>query len=107
MLPVLIVAIVFSVPLAAIVGAYWVRVKRMELESGAPARETEARLRALESENRELRSRVEVLETIVTSDDAPKQRTRVRVAAEPAGPTEVHDAEIVEPGAATKRATRG
>lgn len=102
MLPVLIVAIVFSVPLAAIVGAYWVRVKRMELESGAPARETEARLRAMESENRELRARVEVLETIVTSDEAPR-RTRVRVAAEPPTVVEAHEAEIVEPRATAAR----
>ena len=55
----LIVAIVFSVPLSAIVGAYWVKVKRLELEAGA--KDVEPRLRALEAENRELRERVEVL----------------------------------------------
>lgn len=76
MLPVLIVAIVFSVPLAAIVGSFWVKVKRMEYQSGA--RDVEPRLRALEAENRELRQRIEVLETIATSD-APRARSRVRV----------------------------
>lgn len=81
MLPAIIVGIVFSVPLSAIVGAYWVKVKRLELESGGPAREIDARLRALEAENRELRSRVEVLETIATSDTPSSARTRVRVAA--------------------------
>ncbi|MFO0625205.1 MAG: hypothetical protein U0325_06260 [Polyangiales bacterium] len=47
----LIVAIVFSVPLSAIVGSYWVKVKRLELETGA--KDVEPRLRALEAENRE------------------------------------------------------
>ena len=76
-MPVLIVAIVFSVPLAAILGAYWVRVKRMEFEAGA--RDVEPRLRALEAENRELRQRVETLETIATDADPARLRTRVRV----------------------------
>ncbi len=76
-MPVIIVAIVFSVPLAAILGAYWVRVKRMEFEAGA--RDVEPRLRALEAENRELRQRVEVLETIATDADPARLRARVRV----------------------------
>ncbi len=79
MLPALIVAIVFSVPLAAILGSYWVKVKSMEFAAGG--RDQEPRLRALEAENRELRQRVEVLETIVTSDDPKRASTRVRVAA--------------------------
>lgn len=94
----LILLIVFSVPLAAIVGGYWVKVKRMELESGG--RDLDPRMRALEAENRELRQRVEVLETIVTSD-AP--RTRVRVEAAPAEAREVVEAEARE-AAATRRA---
>ncbi len=78
MLPVLIVAIVFSVPLAAILGSFWVKVKRMEFEAGG--RDFEPRMRALEAENRELRQRVEVLETIVTSDEPRRGSTRVRAA---------------------------
>ncbi len=78
-MPVLIIAIVFSVPLAAIVGSFWVRVKRMEFEAGG--RDQEPRMRALEAENRELRQRIETLETIVTVDDPRGARTRVRVAA--------------------------
>jgi hypothetical protein len=98
-MPVLIVAIVFSVPLAAIVGAFWVKVKRMEFEAGA--RDVEPRLRALEAENRELRSRVEVLETIVTSDEPQRLRTRVRVeAAAPAA------SEAVEVAASAARDVR-
>jgi hypothetical protein len=85
----LIVAIVFSVPLSAIVGSYWVKVKRLELESGA--KDVEPRLRALEAENRELRQRVEVLETIATSDSPA--RTRVRVDATPRAP-EGHALEV-------------
>jgi hypothetical protein len=85
----LIVAIVFSVPLSAIVGSYWVKVKRLELESGA--KDVEPRLRALEAENRELRQRVEVLETIATSDSPA--RTRVRVDASPRAP-EGHELEV-------------
>lgn len=77
-MPVLIIAIVFSVPLAAIIGSFWVRVKRMEFEAGG--RDHEPRMRALEAENRELRQRVETLETIVTMDDHRGARTRVRVA---------------------------
>lgn len=100
MLPVLIVAIVFSVPLAAIVGAFWVKVKRMEFEAGA--RDVEPRLRALEAENRELRQRVEVLETIVTSDEPQRLRTRVRVEA----PAPTATAEPAEVAAAPAREVR-
>lgn len=96
-----IVAVVFSVPLAAILGGYWVRVKRIELESGGPARELDARLRALEAENRELRSRVETLETIATSD-APRSRVRV-TAAEPSRQHE-HEHEI--PTASAQQSSR-
>ncbi len=79
MLPAFIIAVVFSVPLAAIIGAYIVKLRRMELEAGGgEGRETDARLRALEAENRDLRTRVEVLETIVTSDD-PRAAAKVRM----------------------------
>jgi len=93
-MPVLIIAIVFSVPLAAILGAYWVRVKRMEFEAGA--RDVEPRLRALEAENRELRQRVETLETIATDADPARLRTRVRVesAATAAAPGETSEAAV-------------
>ena len=100
MLPVLIVAIVFSVPLAAIIGAFWVKVKRMEFEAGA--RDVEPRLRALEAENRELRQRVEVLETIATDDEPQRLRTRVRV--EPAATAAAGEpAESAAPAAQSAR----
>lgn len=76
---VLILGIIFSVPLSAILGAYWVRIKRMDLEAGKGGASDE-RLRALEAEARELRARVEVLETIVTSDH-PRGRVRVEASA--------------------------
>jgi hypothetical protein len=90
---VLILGIIFSVPLSAILGAYWVRIKRLDAEGGGAA---DARLRALEAEARELRARVEVLETIATSDH-PKGRVRV----EPATP------EAQEVPAAASGAARG
>lgn len=90
MTEVLVVAIVFSVPLAAILGSFWMRVKRMEFEAGG--RDLEPRLRALEAENRELRQRVEVLETIVTSDEPRRGSTRVRVQPEQAAPSQPDEA---------------
>lgn len=100
MLPVLILAIVMSVPLAAIVGSFWVRVKRMEFEAGG--RDLDPRLRALEAENRELRQRVEVLETIVTSDEPRRAATRVRVQPTEAAP----EADEVEAATAAPKTAR-
>lgn len=102
MTEVLVVAIVFSVPLAAIVGSFWMRVKRMEFESGG--RDQEPRLRALEAENRELRQRVEVLETIVTSDEPRRGSTRVRV--QPAEATAPRSDEVALSEAAAREARR-
>jgi uncharacterized protein YlxW (UPF0749 family) len=77
MLDAIIVLIVFSVPLSAIIGSFWLKAKRLEHESGG--REFEPRMRALEAENRDLRQRVETLETIVTSDEPRRGSTRIRV----------------------------
>lgn len=102
MLPVLIVAIVFSVPLAAILGSFWVKVKRMEFEAGG--RDMDPRVRALEAENRELRQRVEVLETIVTSDDPRRGSTRVRATfdAPPRGEEAHVEASMADPKSARR-----
>src|SRR5579884_1950304 len=74
---VIVVAIVFSVPISAILSGAWLRAKKLELQSGGDRRLAE-RVERLAAENDDLRKRVEVLETIVTSD-APVSRTRVRV----------------------------
>jgi len=64
------VVLIFGTPLAAIGAFTALRLKRMQLEGGAKATpELERRLLALEGENRELRGRVETLETIATSGD--------------------------------------
>jgi predicted nuclease with TOPRIM domain len=89
MLDAIIVLIVFSVPLSAIIGSFWLKAKRIEHESGGST--LEPRLRALEAENRELRQRVETLETIVTSDEPHRGSTRVRVQ-----PTQTAAPDVVE-----------
>lgn len=68
---------VFSVPLAAIFGAVYLKAQRLKLQAGAAADpRLGARLASLEADNAEMRARIETLETIVTSDDV---RPRVRV----------------------------
>lgn len=78
---VLIVAIVFAVPISAIVSWAKIKMKRLELEAGVGGnRQLEDKMRQLERENADLQQRVGVLESIVTMD-APAPRTRVRVEA--------------------------
>lgn len=74
---VLIIAIVFAVPISAIVAWAKVRLRRIELESGIGAHDNGQRLAALERENADLRARVSVLESIVTLDEHPPTRVRV------------------------------
>ena len=71
-----IVLAVFSVPLAAIASSTWLRHKKMQLEAGGMTPQLQQRLLMIENENRELKSRVETLETIATGlegADGPKQ----------------------------------
>lgn len=66
---VLIMAIIFSVPLTAILGRVYLKAKAIDAQRGAGA-DAERRLLALERENAELKARVETLETIATSEPA-------------------------------------
>jgi hypothetical protein len=71
MTAVLILLAIFSVPLGGILARTVLKWRRMELESGRAGNpQLEARLTVLERENRELRSRMETLETIAI--DAPR-----------------------------------
>lgn len=64
----------FSIPLAAILGSYYVKIQKMKLESegGGKNRDALRDLRTevgqLMSENEELKDRVKNLETIMTDD---------------------------------------
>lgn len=80
---IIVVAIVFSVPIAAIVSWARIKMRRMELEAGAAGDpQIEARLTRLEREKAELQTRIETLESIVTMDEPAPPRTRVRVESE-------------------------
>jgi len=82
MIDLLIVAIVFAVPISAIVAWSKVKMRRMELEAGAGGnRALEDRVARLEREKAELAERVGVLESIVTMDAPVDARTRIRVEA--------------------------
>ncbi len=79
---ILVVAIVFAVPISAILSAAKVKLRRMELEAGAGgARHLEERCAKIERENADLQQRLSVLESIVTMDAPVPARTRVRVEA--------------------------
>jgi hypothetical protein len=79
---ILIVAIVFAVPISAIVSWAKIKLRRLELEAGASGnRQLEDRLARLEREKADLEERVGTLESIVTMDAPVQARTRVRVEA--------------------------
>ncbi len=71
---------IFGIPLSAIIGSYYVKLKRMEIEAGGGGNTgaLARRVAQLEADNRDARARIEVLETIVTADE-PVGRARVRV----------------------------
>ena len=71
---------IFGIPLSAIIGGYYVKLKRMEIEAGGGgnAGVLAHRVAQLEADNRDARARIEVLETIVTADE-PAASARVRV----------------------------
>ena len=74
------IVMVFGIPMSAIVGSFWLKGKRLQAASGETSGTT-SRVAKLEAANAELRQRVEVLETIVTSDAMP---ARPRILVEPA-----------------------
>jgi hypothetical protein len=100
--------LIFGIPLSAIIGGYMVKLKKMELESGGGAgTDVLRKLAMLEAENRDLKSRVEVLETIVTSDDAIGARSKIRVDAGARDRSrEVSDVEAVRVNEDVKKAGR-
>ena len=87
------IVMVFGIPMSAIIGAYWLKAKRLQLGSGDGAGAAN-RLAKLEAASAELKQRVEILETIVTSDP-PAIRPRVLV--EPAAHEEPAAAPAEEP----------
>lgn len=67
MIAVLIILAVFSVPLTAIVSSTWLKARRLEADNGGA--KLRAELDGMRAETRELRQRVEVLETIATGGE--------------------------------------
>ena len=104
---VLVVAIVFAVPISAIVAWSKVKLRRMELEAGAAgSRALADRLARLEREKADLAERVSVLETIVTMDAPVDARTRVRVEAARAAAVASAEDDAAALAAAARRAGR-
>jgi hypothetical protein len=87
------IVMVFGIPMSAIIGSFWLKAKRLQLASGDSAGTT-SRLAKLEADNADLKLRVEVLETIVTTDAPP---LRPRVLMEPAASDEPAAALAAEP----------
>ncbi len=86
---ILVVAIVFAVPLSAIISWAKIKLRRIELEAGAAGnRQLEDRLHRLERERADLEERIGALESIVTLDAPVQARTRVRVEAAAAASAE-------------------
>lgn len=108
MTEVLIVAIVFAVPISAIVSWAKIKLRRMELEAGAGGnRHLEGRLALLEREKADLQERVGVLESIVTMDAPVQARTRIRVeAAQAAAVASAEDDAAALAAAAARRTAR-
>jgi hypothetical protein len=75
---------VFGIPMSAILGSFWLKAKRLQLASGDSSGSA-SRLAKLEADNADLKHRMEVIETIVTSDPAP---VHARVLVEPRPPDE-------------------
>lgn len=59
--------LVFSIPLVAIIGRYYIKIKQMELEKGGVSEKDRKNIDFLLQENELLRRRVENLEQIITS----------------------------------------
>ena len=97
---IIVIAIVFAVPISAIVSWAKIKLRRIELEAGAGGnRLLEDRLARLEREKADLQERVGVLESIVTMDAPVQARTRIRVeAAQAAAVASAEDDAASRPG---------
>jgi hypothetical protein len=79
---IIVIAIVFAVPISAILSWAKIKLRRMELEAGVGGgRALEDRVNRLEHERADLQERVDALESIVSMDAPVQPRTRVRVEA--------------------------
>jgi hypothetical protein len=107
MIELLTVAIVFAVPITAIVSWAKIKLRRLELEAGAGGhRALEDRLAKLEREKADLQERVGVLESIVTMDAPVEARTRIRVEAARAAAVASAEDDAAALAAAARRAAR-
>ena len=101
------IAIVFAVPITAIVSWSKIKLRRLELEAGGGNnRQLEARLAQLERANADLQERLGTVETIVTMDAPVEARTRVRVAAAHAAAVTSAEDDAAALAAAARRAGR-
>lgn len=66
---VLVILMVFSIPLAAIVGSFYLKAQKLKLQAGGIKQEDVLLLKKTISENQDLKKRVENLEAIVTAID--------------------------------------
>ena len=63
------IVMALSIPLSAIIGAYILKYKRMQLDKGGLTNEDKLKIDKILNENQQLRGRVENLESIVTTFD--------------------------------------
>ena len=96
------VIMVFSIPLAGILAGTYLKAKKLDAAAG-PNPQLLRELERVSAEARELRTRVEALETIVTSDFDSSLSRKVRVSSQPE-PTPEHD--VAMPHSAARRLCR-
>lgn len=60
---------IFSIPLAAVIGSYAIKYKKLILDQGGLTNEDKLKIDKIVNENQQLRGRVENLESIVTTFD--------------------------------------
>lgn len=60
---------IFSIPLAAVIGSYAIKYKKLLLDQGGITNEDKLKIDKILNENQQLRGRVENLESIVTTFD--------------------------------------
>ena len=66
---ILIPLMIFSIPLAAIIGSYILKCKKLEFDKGGLTNDDKLKIDKILNENQQLRGRVENLESIVTTFD--------------------------------------
>ena len=66
---VIIPMMIFAIPLAAVIGSYFIKYKKLMLDQGGLTNEDKLKIDKILNENQQLRGRVENLESIVTTFD--------------------------------------